>query len=131
MNFLGFLCYNFAPRLSTRKQVLPSPASIPQEPGKAPEEDPETIENFLLLISTDNRPFGHSEKEFASNDTLIDFVKFSTMHNHDRSSNANLAPSLSSLLYLSYGKQEAILRFDWPFGNNRKHELFPKNCLII
>ena len=35
-----------------------------------------------------NRPFSYSEKESQSNDTLLQFVEFSNVHNSDRNYNA-------------------------------------------
>ena len=44
---------------------------------------------------TRNRPFSYSEKESQSNDSLLNLVEFSNVHNCDRSSNA----TRSSLAY--------------------------------
>ena len=40
------------------------------------------------LLNIENRPYRHSEKETESNDTWLNFVEFSNVHNSDRTSNA-------------------------------------------
>ena len=39
----------------------------------------------------------------------------------------NLVPRVSSLCYLYSGMHEAVLQFDWPFENNRKHDFFSQD----
>ena len=43
----------------------------------------------MVFVGNENRPFSDSEKESQSDDTLLDFVEVSNVHDSDRSSSAS------------------------------------------
>ena len=92
--FVAFDCILIFYRLSQRKLMLLAGCEIE---GSMPMSKTEILiiqskanfdQNILLPKITLHRPFSYSERESQSNDTLLQFVEFSNVHNSDRSSNA-------------------------------------------